>query len=217
MIANRFSSRTLLLVVAALATACSVGNGTGDVKATNLFAANCWKGGFDLKPDFFAAVPFRNTLYIREQRGSDFQGVSDGVTILVDDLADTRTNHLNQALPVSLPRGVAPPGVAPGVLCGANCGNGVHLTFFLLHSCFNENTALYAVSGTITFKHLFSGDPNESDAAQKLSEGSFDVMVANPQDVVASGPNAGTIPNQSELTGTFRFFFERGQPAQPFP
>ena len=207
----------LLLAAVLSATACSVGNGTGDVKATNLLAANCWQGAYDLKPDFFAAVPFRDTLYIREQRGSDFQGVSDGVTLLVDSLKDTRTNHLNQPLPVSLPRGVAPPGLSPGVLCEPNCADGVHLTFFLLHSCFNEDTVLYAVSGTITFKHLFSGDPNESDAAQKLTEGSFDVWVANPQDVVISGPTAGTIPNQSELTGTFRFFFERGQPAQPFP
>ncbi len=76
---------------------------------------------------------------------------------------------------------------------------------------------LYAVSGTVTFSNLFDGDPSEADAAKKLTEGSFDVMVANPQDVVTSGPMEGTIPNQSELTGTFRFFFERGQPAQPFP
>ncbi len=210
--------RLLPLVLGCFGVAgCSVGEGTGDVKATNLFAANCWEGSFDLKPDFFAASPFRNTLYIREQRGSDFQGVSDGVTILVDDLAGTRSSHMNEALPVTLPRGVAPPGLPPGTLCGANCSNGVHLTFFLLHSCFNENTVLYAVSGTVTFSHLFDGDPTESDAEKKLTEGSFDVMVANPQDVVTSGPMEGTIPHQSELTGTFRFFFERGQPAQPFP
>jgi hypothetical protein len=76
---------------------------------------------------------------------------------------------------------------------------------------------LYGLSGTVTFTHLFNGDPTESNAAEKLTEGSFDVMVGNPQDIVQAGPDKGTIPNQSEVTGNFRFYFQRGQPAQPFP
>jgi len=207
----------LLGFIAAAHVGCSVGQGTGDVTSADLVATDCWKGKFDLKPDFFAASPSQNTLFIREQRGTDFQGVSDGVVILVDDVADTRTNHLGEPMQVTLPRGVQPAGVVPGALCPSTGCSGVHLSLFLLHSCFNENTALYAISGTVTFTHLFDGDPTESDAAKKLTEGTFDVMVGDPQDVVQSGPDANTIPNQSELKGSFRFFFERGQPAQPFP
>jgi len=209
----------LVLAFGALtAGACSLGDGSGEVISADLNAPDCWKGKYDLKPDFFAAYPFRNQLYIRIQRGSDFEGVSDGIMILVDDVADIRANHLGEAIPVTLPEGVAPPGIPDGSLCGESCSRtGVHLTFYLLHSCFNINTVLYGVGGTITFTELFNGNPNESDAANKLIQGELDVMVGDPQLIVTSGPDKGTIPGQSEVTGRFRFFFERGQPAQPFP
>jgi hypothetical protein len=213
-----FAGIFLVLAGGLGAGACSLGDGSGEVQSAALDAPDCWQGKFDLKPDFFAAVPFRDTLYVRVQRGSDFQGVSDGINILVDDVKDVRANHLGTPLQVTLPEGVAPPGIVPGSLCGDSCSqSGVHLTFYLLHSCFNEGTVFYGVSGTITFAELFSGDPNESDAANKLIEGDFDVMVGDPQLIVTSGPDIGTIPNQSELTGRFSFYFQRGQPAQPFP
>jgi hypothetical protein len=199
------------------AASCSLGDGTGAVRSDNLLAADCWKGKYDLLPDFFAAVPFRDTLDIRIQRGSDLIGVSDGLAILVDDVTDVR-GKLGQPIDVTLPPGVTPPGFAPGELCGDNCGgNGVHVSFYLLKSCHAVNRVLYGVAGTITFTELFSGDPNEDDAANKLIEGDFDIMVGDPQEIIADGPDRGTVPNQSELTGRFRFFFERGQPAQPFP
>ncbi|MFO0615076.1 MAG: hypothetical protein U0414_20970 [Polyangiaceae bacterium] len=206
---------TLTLGVVA---SCSLGDGTGAVRSDNLNAKDCWKGKYDLLPDFFAAVPFRDTLDIRIQRGSDLIGVSDGLAILVDDVTDVREQGLGQPIPVTLPAGVTPPGFAPGELCGTNCGgSGVHVAFYLLKSCHAVNRVLYGVSGTITFTELFSGDPNEDDAANKLIEGDFDIMVGDPQEIIAQGPDRGTVPNQSELTGRFRFFFERGQPAQPFP
>jgi hypothetical protein len=206
------------VATAGFAASCSLGDGTGAVKSASLNAPDCWEGEYDLKPDFFAAQPYQNAVYIRVQRGSDQQGVSDGILILVDDVTDAIENHLGQPMDVTLPEGVAPPGVVPGSLCGDSCSDkGVHLTFYLLHSCFNENMVLYGVSGTITFDHLFNGNQNESDAAKKLTEGEFDVMVGDPQDIVTSGPDKGTIPGQSELTGRFRFYFQRGQPAQPFP
>jgi hypothetical protein len=203
--------------IAVGAAACSLGDGTGAVRSANLMAEDCWEGEYDLLPDFFAAVPFRETLDIRIQRGSDLVSVSDGLSILVDDVTDVRENLLGQPIPVTLPPCVAPPGFAPGELCGENCGSGVHVSFYLLKSCHAVNRMLYGISGTVTFTELFSGDPNESDAANKLIEGDFSIMIGNPHDVVADGPDRGTIPNQSELTGRFRFFFERGQPAQPFP
>lgn len=199
------------------AASCSLGDGTGAVRSDNLIAEDCWKGEYDLLPDFFAAVPFRETLDIRIQRGSDLVGVSDGLGILVDDVTDIRENKLGQPIDVTLPPGVSPPGFAPGELCGNSCSGGVHVSFYLLKSCHSVNRVLYGISGTITFTEIFSGDPNESDAANKLIEGDFDIMVGNPHDAIADGPERGTIPNQSQLTGRFRFFFERGQPAQPFP
>ena len=208
-----------ILVAGALgfcAAGCSLGDGTGDVKSTSLFAETCWEGQYDLRPDFFAAIPYRDTMQIRVQRGSDLEDRSDGLVVLIDDVAGVRKNQIGVPIEVSLPKGVAPPGVPPGQLCGDACNSGVHASLYLLGSCHNENTVLYALSGTITFTELFSGDPNEKDAAKKLSEADFDIMVGNPQ-TVEEADGVFTVPNQSEVTGHFRFFFQRGQPAQPFP
>src|SRR6188472_3178973 len=79
--------------VAVLAVGCvSVGEGTGEVKSDHLFAAECWDDKYDLKPDFFAADPFRNEMHIRVQRGSDLQEVSDGISVLIDDVKGIREN-----------------------------------------------------------------------------------------------------------------------------
>lgn len=198
---------------------CSLGDGTGDVRSDFLFAQDCWEGAYDLHPDFFAAVPFRNALEVRIQRGGDLEDRSDGMTVLIDDVADVRQNHLGQPVNVTLPIGVHPPGVPVGALCPADgcVESGVHVALYLLNSCHNENTVLYGLSGTVTFTQLFSGDPNEKDAAKKLTEADFDIMVGDPQLIVTSGPDKYSIPHQSHVVGRFRFFFQRGQPAQPFP
>lgn len=195
----------------------SVGEGTGEAVSDSLFARDCWDDPFDLKPDFFAANPFRNAMHIRIQRGSDLLEFSDGIVILIDDVEQVR-GELGKTLEVSLPAGVTPPGVPVGSLCdGATCTSGIHVALYLLDSCHAQNVVLYATEGTVTFTQLFSGDEDEKDAAEKLSEGEFDVVVGDPRDIVLEGPDAGSIPNQSRVTGNFRFFFQRGQPAQPFP
>ena len=77
---------------------------------------DCWTGAFDLDPDFFAAVPFRETsLTIRMQRGSDFQNFSDGISILANDITKIRPSKdsagkYGQALRVDIPTEVTPPG-----------------------------------------------------------------------------------------------------------
>ena len=211
-------SLAVLAGVGSLHAACvSVGEGTGTVTSDALFARDCWDDPFDLEPDFFAADPFRETMHIRIQRGSDLLEFSDGVVVLVDDVELVR-DSLGTPLQVTLPKGVAPPGVQVGTVCGETaCSSPVHVALYLLDSCHSQNVVLYATEGTITFTELFSGDPNEKDAAEKLTEGQFDVLVGDPRDIVLEGEEAGTIPNQSRLVGDFRFFFQRGQPAQPFP
>ena len=69
---------------------------------------------------------------------------------------------------------------------------------------------------TITFQHLFNGNPDENDAAERLTEGSFDVVMSDPRAICPGGigPAAAC---QGHLTGNFKFYFERGRPAQPFP
>ena len=54
-----------------------------------------------------------------------------------------------------------------------------------------------------------------TDAAQKLTDAEFsDISVGDPRDRIAG---TTTIENVSHLNGFFKFYFQRGQPAQPFP
>jgi hypothetical protein len=223
------------LLLLALSACEFVGQGDGAVTSAKLVAQDCWDGGFDLGPDFFAAVPFRDTLAIRVQRGSDLQEVSDGTSVLVNELSAIRptkctlgsdcasglctenvcegTDQRGQPLRVGLPPKLLNE-IAPGVPHGEPPP--VSLALYLQFSCHNQNTILYAVEGEITFFDLFSGDLNESEGAEKLTDATFSVMLADPRE---ADPTTLEIPaeKKSQLDGWFKFHFQRGQPGQPFP
>jgi len=221
-----------LAVLLAMTAGCSLGQGEGEVKSDELFAHDCWgsiaaDGGvqgapFDLQPDFFAANPYRDTLQMRIQRGNDLTEVSDGLSVLIDDVPKIREQlALGSAstFKVAIPAGVTPPGsptVPPDDLLADPPI--VHMALYLQSSCHNQNTVLYAVSGTITFSALFSGDPNEKEANEKLTDATFEVNVGDLRDVpLGAYPSEIPVDLQTKLTGSFRFYFERGQPGQPFP
>jgi hypothetical protein len=63
---------------------------------------------------------------------------------------------------------------------------------------------------------LFTGDVVAADAKERLNEGSFDLYLADPREVCADGSGAPP-PCRGHITGNFRFFYQRGRPAQPFP
>jgi hypothetical protein len=79
------------------------------------------------------------------------------------------------------------------------------------------------VGGTITFKSLFSGNRNENDADDRLTDASFEAIVTDPRDATVTTDANGqptiqyVAEHESTVTGNFHFFFERGIPAQPFP
>lgn len=251
---------------------CSLGQGTGEVSSDNLYAHECWgqagdagstpvEARYELQPDFFAAIPYRSTVQLRIQHGNDLQEVSDGLSVLIDDVPKVRAAltvarslraldagvedagapppgppdacatvvtpdplgpHANgtATFQVALPSGVTPPG-SPAVPPTDLLEDPpiVHIAFYLQRSCHNQNTVLYAVSGTITFSSLFSGDPNEASAAEKLiNVTKFDLQVGDLRDVpLGSYPREIPCELQSRLQGKFKFYFDRGQPAQPFP
>ncbi len=253
---------------------CSVGQGTGDVYSRGLFAHECWGtppptptgtavgACYDLQPDFFAANPYRSTLQITVQRGSDIAEFSDGLTVLIDDVptilaaiaaaqkdagaADGGTTDAGTAdggvtdagtddggatdagmadggaagageyglsdggviepvscegsapdagppiptdppscddIPppvgkatfrVAVPVQVVPPGspsgLPPELLANPPI---VHMSLNLEHSCHNQNIVLQAVDGWASFNALFDGDPDETQAAAKLTDATF--------------------------------------------
>lgn len=192
---------------------CALGEGSGEVKSDRLRIDQCWEGPYDMQPDFFSGVPYRESFQIRIQRGGDLQEMSDGLSILVKDVHVIRNSMLGVPLEVGLPPEVTPPGVPvqpdpdPPM---------VHMALYLHNTCHEQLSTLYAVRGVITFEELFNGDPNETKADERLSSGVFDVMVVDPR---KQPPGGGPISEEhlSRVTGWFGFYFERGQPGQPFP
>jgi hypothetical protein len=68
----------------------------------------------------------------------------------------------------------------------------------------------------INFQSLFDGNPDEPDAQQRLTEATFEFFLADPREICPGG--LGPPPRcRGDLKGNFKFYFERGQPAQPFP
>jgi hypothetical protein len=203
-----------LLLLGCTALGCSVGEGDGAVTSERLIVRNCWDGPFDLGPTFFAANAFsRDQLAMRVQRGDNNQEVSDGLEVSIRDLQAIRSESLGQPVAVSIPPGVHPPGQAWTVAANPAV---VSLSLYLHDTCFMQNGALYSIDGTITFAHLFSGNANETVGDQRLTEAKFDnVRFADPRDAAADGSFDDSVV--SSVSGWFRFYFQRGQPAQPFP
>ncbi len=241
---RRVCGATLALALVVAAAACSIAGGQGSVTGS-LDVPDCWSGAFNLNPDFFAAVPYRDQMLLRVQSGGDYQTFSDGVSILVDDVPRIRAGLLGQALPVALSPGVTAPGVPVEAVSDPAL---VHVALYLQRSCRVETPALYATravtlnadgscggpesapancsgsagssppvaASTITFTNLFSGDPEESEADRRLTDATFDVYLADPREACPGG--LGPPPRcRGHLTGSFRFYFQRGKPAQPFP
>jgi hypothetical protein len=187
-------------------SACGTGEGGGHVRSERLYLKDCWNGAFDLGPDFFASTPMsEGSQIIRVQRGDQLQEVSDGLMVLVNDTPKVRSS-LGEALPVSVARGVSPPGVP--VVFDAEPAL-VNLALFLHDSCHTTNATLHSIDGEITFESLFSGDPNEANANDRLSKACFTARFADLRDTDEE--------HISTVNGCFDFFFQRGKPAQPFP
>jgi len=235
-IQNAASILLVSILALSVATGCTfVGQGEGQVHSDRLVIESCWSGAFDLNPDFFAAIPYRDTLQIRAQRGSDLQEVSDGVAVLVNDVASIRNSYLGQPLEVGLAPKLrdelapklcdpsAPDDDLKAKLCqpkdpeGPSTPPPISLALYLQFSCHNQNVVLYAITGEITFQELFSGDPNESVGSEKLTDASFDVLVADPRDADPAGTLHIPPERISRMEGDFRFHFQRGKPGQPFP
>lgn len=184
----RLAGFVLAIALAAwVAPGCSVGEGLGSVTGT-LDVPNCWSGGFDLKPTFFAAVPSASgtlgtstlgtseatigsdALQLRIQNGGDFETFSDGLAILVDDAGEVRGDPLaggilrpsllNTNLAVSLAAGVVPAGVP--IMPVANPAI-IHATLYLEKTCRTQNVALYAMDAVTLNADRSCGRPDGGD------------------------------------------------------
>lgn len=203
-----------LLGIALSGVGCTVGEGDGAVTSERLVVRDCWDGPFDLGPTFFAANAFsEDQLSIRVQRGDNNQEVSDGLIVSIRDLQTLRSDSMGTPVPVGVPPGVHSPGAQWPVDAEPTF---VSLSLYLHDTCYLQNGALYSIDGSITFSKLFSGNPNETVGDQRLTDAKFDdVRFADPRDARSDGSFDDSAV--SHVSGWFRFYFQRGQPAQPFP
>jgi hypothetical protein len=200
-----------VVLAGTLALGCAVGEGEGSVTSERLVVEDCWTGPFDLHPDFFAANPDNGkSLLIRVQRGDNLEEQSDGLSVLVNDLPTLR-EQLGQPTEIGLPPGVSPPGVP--IVFNPNPPK-VSMALYLHNTCHAQTGTLYALSGQITFRALFSGDRNEENAEDRLTDAEFTGVFADPRQL--SADDQANVEVESTVTGNFRFYFQRGQPAQPF-
>lgn len=257
----------LIAIAALLSTACSVGQGEGGVASDRLLAKDCWCSGYSLSPNFFAAVPYRDTVQMRVQRGTDLTETSDGLSVLVNDVKRIRGERggdslLGKPVAVTVPQHIEILGGErtwdPGLGCApvpepdpdGGPGSGivqsewpepcdtskllpeqpgeviyddpdhplVHLSLYLQQSCHNQNVVLQALRGRILFTSLYSADPNEPVGSERYSQAVFDVEVGDLNDTPL-GMKPKDIPpeKRSNVKGCFQFYYERGQPGQPFP
>jgi len=209
----------LALLGSLLILGCEVGEGHGAVTSDHLYVKDCWEGPFDLRPTFFGAAPFQETMMIRVQHGQQLEEEADGVLILINDVPRLREELIGQQIELALSPSVTPPGM-PIIPREAPL---VTMSMYLHSTCHAQNSALYAVGGWIRFDSLFNGDPNEDSAEQRLTEAEFEATMVDPREGMLTEDTSGQplieypAEVQSVVRGSMSFFFHRGTPAQPFP
>jgi hypothetical protein len=194
-------------------SSCSVGEGSGSVTGSLRVDAcedpSIDLAAYDMEPDFFGAIAAKNQLMIRIQRGGDLQEYNDSLTIVVDDttrVVDGQPIQVELQRPPPTVPNAAPPLVRVTLSLRGTCGTG------RLGGTDPAQVVLHAIGGTVTFRSILRGDPSSPDTNSKRIEGSFDVILEDPRFTGTGRPRS-----EGTLRGDFKFFYQRGGPAQPFP
>ncbi len=138
----------------------------------------------------------------------------DKVTVNADGSCDAADGGGSETLPCTA---ITPAPISPAA-GGADAGADATLSDASAGASADAGAAPAPTvrASTITFRSLFDGNPDEDVAAKRLNEGTFDVYLADPRDLCPGG--LGPPPRcRGHLTGSFKFYFQRGRPAQPFP
>lgn len=186
-------------IAVAVSVGCSQGQGEGALTGT-LTVADCGLSAapFDLQPTFFSGEIVDQLLAIRVQSGSDLEVYSDGLHLLVHDVADVRAM-------LGVPLAIGGEG-AP-----------VSATLFLNNTCppgrRDVPRVLVATGGSITFDAIY---------APAIDEGERAIRVLAPDSLQLSfAPDPAADPDLPErsgnLSGWFSFFYQRGRPSQRYP
>lgn len=198
MVSSRELVLALLLGTMLLGSACSVGNGEGRVGGT-VAVPGCDVSDepYELEPSFFGGEPVDGQYEIRIQHGSDFEDKSDGMLILVRDTERVRRELIGLRIPIT-----------------GEFDSLVRVSLYLNESCptGREEPPVHfeARSGTITFTGIYAPSIDEDEVETTAQ---FDVEMVDP----LSDPLGRDSERSAQLSGEFRFLYNRGRPAQRFP
>lgn len=190
------NERGALGALAFLIGSCSVGVGSGDIGGSvNVPQCDLASESFTLDVGFYAADDFEEQLTIRLQEGGGYPVDTNGLSIVVRD-ATAESERLG----------------TPIALTGAETGP-VSMSLYLNATCpatpDDLPVFLAAVEGTITFDAIYAPEVDED---QREIRGHFENVRFTDTE-----PAADEEPRVAILSGDFKFLFERGRPAQPFP
>jgi hypothetical protein len=68
----------------------------------------------------------------------------------------------------------------------------------------------------ILFRSLADANPDEGNAEDRLTDADFELFLADPREICPGGLGPPP-PCRGHVSGTFKFYFDRGRPAQAFP
>ncbi|MFN7696422.1 MAG: hypothetical protein ACK5U8_00850 [Deltaproteobacteria bacterium] len=198
-------------VALVVGTACSVGTGEGEISGS-LVLRDCGVAipSYRLRPTFFGADYVTNPgsrdgeesplVTIRVQRGSYRESFSDGLIVTVYDVNEIVRSHLGEPLALTA--------------IGEGRRRLVDVTFYAQESCdsgypdefWRTPGILHASAGTLTFHALHAPDLDGDDTEISAElDGAVFTADRDPEG------------RRAELSGFFRFFYQRGTPAQVFP
>ena len=223
---RRLTAIALGLFAGTTLLACVVGQGQGAIAGTTNIPLCQVVGPYDLHPSFYAASRLGNLLTVRIQNGGGPADYTDNLEFEIDD-----TEEVTRRIAASSERdadgnpvvtlAVGPAG-SPDVL--------VHAIFSPTHSCgrtkvtrLGQVVALWAYTGTITFRSVDRGASPTGVTTQSYHRvtdvSDFHVRLHDPRPIGMPAPSnvSPTDPvGDAELSGWFRFEFDRSAPAQPF-
>lgn len=198
----------VVVVLGMLAGACSVGQGSGQIGGVvHDTLCGVEEADYQLAPTFFSADVVEDRgdgageisrrISMRIQRGSFREGDSDGLLVSVRDANAVARTSLGVPIDIT-----GEPG-AP-----------VRLTLYLNQTCesgfpdefWQIPLVIEAHGGTITFDAIYA--PDLDTESTEINGTLTDVLFVDP---------ARPAERFALLSGSFRFFYQRGRPAQLFP
>lgn len=196
----------VVILLCVLVTACSVGQGSGEIGGV-VHDALCEvdEPDYQLGPTFFSADVVEDRgdsamgrrLSIRIQRGSFREGDSDGMLVLVRDANEIARTSLGVPIEIT---GASDAPVQLTLYLNETCESGFPDEFWQIP------LVIEAHGGTITFDAIYA--PDIDSEATEISAVLTDVLFVDP-----------LRPDErfARFSGSFRFFYQRGRPAQLFP